>query len=43
MVTAIGQRAIITDALKAGASDFIIKPFDNEQVVETVKKVLEIE
>jgi two-component system chemotaxis response regulator CheY len=41
MVTALGQKAIITDALKAGASDFIVKPFDNVQVVETIKKVLE--
>lgn len=41
MVTALGQRAIITDALKAGASDFIVKPFDNIQVIETIKKVLE--
>ncbi|MCX7781824.1 MAG: response regulator [Negativicutes bacterium] len=42
MVTAIGQRAIITDALKAGASDFIVKPFDPAQVVSTVKKVLSL-
>jgi two-component system chemotaxis response regulator CheY len=41
MVTALGQRAIITDAIKAGASDFIVKPFDNIQVIETIKKVLE--
>lgn len=40
MVTAIGQKSIISDALKAGASGFIIKPFDPEQVEETVKKVL---
>ncbi len=41
MVTALGQRAIITDAINAGASDFIVKPFDNIQVIETIKKVLE--
>ncbi len=40
MVTALGQKAIITDALKAGASDFIVKPFDPEQVIETIRKVL---
>lgn len=39
MVTAIGQRTIITEALKAGASDFIVKPFDAAQVIETIKKV----
>lgn len=41
MVTALGQRTIITDAINAGASDFIVKPFDNIQVIETIKKVLE--
>jgi len=40
MVTALGQRAIITDALKAGASDFIVKPFDEEEVIAMIKKVL---
>ncbi|GBG57234.1 response regulator [Sporomusaceae bacterium FL31] len=40
MVTALGQKAIITDALKAGASDFIVKPFDPAQVIDTIKKVL---
>lgn len=41
MVTALGQRSIITDALKAGASDFIVKPFDPDQVIETIEKVLQ--
>lgn len=40
MVTAIGQRTVITEALKAGASDFIVKPFDSDQVMETIAKVL---
>lgn len=40
MVTAIGQRSVITDALMAGASDFIVKPFEPAQVSETIEKVL---
>lgn len=40
MVTAIGQRAIITDAIKAGAADFIVKPFEPEKVRDTVRRVL---
>jgi two-component system chemotaxis response regulator CheY len=40
MVTALGQRAIITDALKAGAVDFIVKPFDPEQVIATINKIV---
>ena len=43
MVTALGQKAIITDALKAGASDFIVKPFDLEKVATIVMKVLSID
>jgi two-component system chemotaxis response regulator CheY len=40
MVTAIGQKSIISDAIKAGASSFIVKPFDPEQVEETFNKIL---
>lgn len=40
MVTAIGQRAVITEAIKAGASDFIVKPFEPVKVMETVNKLL---
>ena len=40
MVTAIGQRGVITEAIKAGASSFIIKPFDPDQIEETINKVL---
>ena len=41
MVTAIGQRSVIADAIKAGASDFIVKPFEPSQVVATINKVLD--
>jgi len=39
MVTAIGQRTVITEALKAGASDFIVKPFDGTKVMNTIEKI----
>lgn len=38
MVTAIGQKTIIADAIAAGAADFMVKPFDPVQVVATIKK-----
>lgn len=41
MVTAIGQKAIITEAIKAGASGFIIKPFEASQIKNVIKIVLE--
>ena len=40
MNSAIGQELIIKDAVKAGAKDFIIKPFGEKQFLETVNKAL---
>lgn len=40
MVTAIGQQAVINEAMAAGALDFIVKPFEPDQVAKTVKKIL---
>jgi len=40
MVSAVGQEQMVKEALGAGALDFIVKPFDNEKVKETVKKML---
>ncbi len=40
MVTAIGQRAVMTEALQAGASDFLVKPFDPVKVLSTIQKLL---
>lgn len=40
MVTAIGQKAIMTEAIEAGASGFLIKPFEPSQVRQTIMDVL---
>lgn len=40
MVSAVGQEVIIKEALSMGASGFIVKPFDETQVLNAVKKVL---
>jgi len=40
MCSAMGQRNMILDAVKAGAIDFIVKPFQNERVMEGVQKAL---
>lgn len=40
MVTAAGQKDKMAEALQCGADDFIPKPFDSEQLVATIKKVL---
>lgn len=40
MVTAAGQKSNILEALKRGASDFIEKPFEKEDILEIINKVL---
>lgn len=40
MCTAMGQKAMVTDAVLSGAVDFIVKPFDRERVLTAVNKVL---
>ncbi len=38
--SAIGQELIIMDALKAGAKDFIVKPFNEKEFIKIVNKAL---
>jgi two-component system chemotaxis response regulator CheY len=40
MCSAMGQQAMVIDAIQAGAKDFVVKPFQPERVLEAVKKVL---
>lgn len=39
MVSALGQKDEVLAAVRAGALDFVIKPFEPERVEETVRKV----
>lgn len=40
MCSAMGQQAMVIDAIQAGAKDFIVKPFQAERVIEAIKKAL---
>jgi two-component system, chemotaxis family, chemotaxis protein CheY len=40
MVTAMGQQAIVMEALKSGALDFIVKPFDPARIKAAVEKMV---
>ncbi len=40
MCSAMGQQAMVIDAIQAGARDFIVKPFQADRVVEAIRKAL---
>jgi two-component system chemotaxis response regulator CheY len=40
MVTAMGQQAIVMEAVRAGARDFVLKPFQPDRVLAAVQKLL---
>lgn len=41
MVSAMGQKAMVFEALGQGARDFIIKPFDPERVLVAISRLFE--
>ena len=40
MCSAMGQQTMVMDAIRAGARDFIVKPFQADRVIEAIKKVV---
>jgi len=40
MVSALGQEALIAEAIESGASDFIVKPFQGSRVLKVARSVL---
>jgi two-component system chemotaxis response regulator CheY len=41
MCSALGQETLVTEAMQAGAQDFIVKPFKPDSVLATLARVLE--
>jgi two-component system chemotaxis response regulator CheY len=40
MVSAMGQQEMIVDAIQAGAKDFVVKPFQPSNVLNSISKLL---
>lgn len=39
MCSAMGQQGMVMDAIRAGAVDFIVKPFDTTRVIKSISKI----
>lgn len=40
MCSAMGQQALIIESIQNGAKDFIVKPFDEQRVLESIHKII---
>lgn len=40
MCSAMGQQGMVVQAIQAGAKDFVVKPFQSDRVLESLKKAL---
>lgn len=40
MCSAMGQQSMVMEAIKAGAKDFVVKPFNGDRIVEAISKAL---
>jgi two-component system chemotaxis response regulator CheY len=40
MCSAMGQQAMVIEAIQSGARDFVVKPFQADRILEAVAKAL---
>ncbi len=41
MCSAMGQKALVIEAIQAGAKDFVVKPFQPSAVIEAITRIME--
>jgi len=39
MVSAMGQQALVLEAVQAGAVDYVVKPFQPSRVLESIERI----
>ena len=40
MLTALGQESVVLEAVKSGARDFVVKPFERDRVMNAIGKLV---
>lgn len=40
MCSAMGQQSMVMEAIQAGAKDFIVKPFQQDRILQAIERVL---
>ena len=40
MLTALGQESVVLEAIKSGARDLVVKPFEPDRVLNAIRKAL---
>ncbi len=40
MISAVGQESVISEGIKRGANNYIVKPFTTDQLVEAINKAI---
>lgn len=40
MVSAMGQKSMVYDAIEHGARDFIVKPFEKSRIIQAIRNVM---
>lgn len=42
MCSAMGQKNMVVEAIKSGAKDFVVKPFDKEKLLGAIQKITDV-